>query len=92
MLSFVDRGLGPPLLLIHGLMVTGEMFEPVIDRFAAPCHGSRPPWSRQKSQASAAVHGSAAGSRSILAGRSPGRRIEDGAGRARGPRQGSHSK
>jgi hypothetical protein len=27
MLSFTDRGSGPPLLLVHGLMVTGEMFE-----------------------------------------------------------------
>ena len=27
-------GVGPPLLLIHGLMVTGEMFEPVLDDFA----------------------------------------------------------
>jgi len=25
---FIERGSGPPLLLIHGLMVTGEMFEP----------------------------------------------------------------
>ena len=31
---FVERGSGPPLLLVHGLMVTGEMFEPVIDHFA----------------------------------------------------------
>jgi len=34
-LFFVERGIGPPLLLIHGLMVTGEMFEPVIEHFAA---------------------------------------------------------
>jgi len=34
-LFFVERGTGPPLLLVHGLMVTGEMFEPVIDHFAA---------------------------------------------------------
>jgi 3-oxoadipate enol-lactonase len=27
-------GAGPPLLLIHGLMVTGEMFDPVLDDFA----------------------------------------------------------
>src|SRR5919202_1774757 len=27
-------GVGPPLLLIHGLMATGEMFEPVLDDFA----------------------------------------------------------
>jgi len=34
-LYFTDRGSGPPLLLVHGLMFTGEMFEPVIDPFAA---------------------------------------------------------
>jgi pimeloyl-ACP methyl ester carboxylesterase len=33
-LFFTERGSGPPLLLVHGLMVTGEMFEPVIERFA----------------------------------------------------------
>lgn len=33
-LHFTDRGSGPPLLLVHGLMVTGEMFEPVTDHFA----------------------------------------------------------
>jgi len=32
---FSERGSGPPLLLVHGLMVTGEMFEPVIEHFAA---------------------------------------------------------
>jgi 3-oxoadipate enol-lactonase len=31
---FTERGSGPPLLLVHGLMITGEMFEPVIDHFA----------------------------------------------------------
>lgn len=31
---FTERGSGPPLLLVHGLMVTGEMFEPVIEHFA----------------------------------------------------------
>ena len=31
---FTERGSGSPLLLVHGLMVTGEMFEPVIERFA----------------------------------------------------------
>jgi len=31
---FTERGSGPPLLLVHGLMVTGEMFEPVVERFA----------------------------------------------------------
>lgn len=34
LLYFTERGLGPPLLLVHGLMVTGEMFESVIERFA----------------------------------------------------------
>src|SRR5205085_3800046 len=33
-LYFTDRGSGPPLLLVHGLMVSGEMFEPVDDQFA----------------------------------------------------------
>lgn len=32
---FTERGAGPPLLLVHGLMVTGEMFDPVVDHFAA---------------------------------------------------------
>ena len=35
LLSFTERGSGPPLLLVHGLMVTGEMFEPVLDRFSS---------------------------------------------------------
>ena len=35
LLYFNERGSGPPLLLVHGLMVTGDMFEPVIERFAA---------------------------------------------------------
>lgn len=35
LLYFTERGSGPPLLLVHGLMVTGEMFEPVIEHFAA---------------------------------------------------------
>ena len=34
MLYFTDRGSGTPLLLVHGLMVTGEMFDPVVDQFA----------------------------------------------------------
>jgi len=34
LLSFTARGSGPPLLLVHGLMVTGEMFEPVLEHFA----------------------------------------------------------
>ena len=35
LLYFTERGSGPPLLLVHGLMVTGDMFEPVIEQFAA---------------------------------------------------------
>ena len=34
LLYLTERGSGPPLLLVHGLMVTGEMFEPVIEHFA----------------------------------------------------------
>ena len=34
LLYFSERGSGSPLLLVHGLMVTGEMFEPVIEHFA----------------------------------------------------------
>jgi pimeloyl-ACP methyl ester carboxylesterase len=33
-LYFIDRGTGSPLLLLHGLMVSGEMFETVVDQFA----------------------------------------------------------
>lgn len=33
-LYFAERGSGSPLLLVHGLMITGEMFEPVIGSFA----------------------------------------------------------
>jgi hypothetical protein len=32
---FTERGSGPPLLLVHGLMITGEMFEPVIEHLVA---------------------------------------------------------
>jgi 3-oxoadipate enol-lactonase len=32
---FTERGSGPPLLLVHGLMVSGEMFAPVVDDFAS---------------------------------------------------------
>jgi 3-oxoadipate enol-lactonase len=32
---FTERGSGPPLLLVHGVMITGEMFEPVLAHFAA---------------------------------------------------------
>jgi pimeloyl-ACP methyl ester carboxylesterase len=34
LLHFTERGAGPPLLLVHGLMVTGEMFAPVVEHFA----------------------------------------------------------
>ncbi|MFV8327695.1 alpha/beta fold hydrolase [Flavobacterium sp. ZS1P14] len=34
LLYFTEYGSGSPLLLVHGLMVTGEMFEPVIEHFA----------------------------------------------------------
>jgi pimeloyl-ACP methyl ester carboxylesterase len=33
-LYFAAQGAGPPLVLLHGLMVTGEMFEPVVGPFA----------------------------------------------------------
>ncbi len=35
LLYFTEKGSGPPLLLVHGLMVSGAMFDPVIDHFAA---------------------------------------------------------
>src|SRR5919198_5814990 len=38
LLYFREHGVGSPLLLVHGLMVSGEMFEPVIDHFAARHH------------------------------------------------------
>jgi len=34
LLYFSEHGSGPPLLLVHGLMVSGEMFYPVIEHFA----------------------------------------------------------
>jgi 3-oxoadipate enol-lactonase len=34
LLYFMERGAGSPLLLIHGMMITGEMFEPVLERLA----------------------------------------------------------
>lgn len=34
LISFTERGSGSPLLLVHGLMVSGEMFEPVIEHLA----------------------------------------------------------
>lgn len=35
LIYFREKGSGPPLLLVHGLMITGEMFEPVLEQFAA---------------------------------------------------------
>jgi 3-oxoadipate enol-lactonase len=35
LLSFTERGSGPPLLLVHGVMISGGMFEPVVEHFAA---------------------------------------------------------
>lgn len=34
-IQFTERGSGRPLLLVHGLMVTGEMFDPVVERLSA---------------------------------------------------------
>jgi pimeloyl-ACP methyl ester carboxylesterase len=34
LLYFSERGSGTPLLLVHGLMVTGEMFNAVVEHFA----------------------------------------------------------
>ena len=34
LLYFADYGSGPSLLLVHGLMVSGEMFDSVVDQFA----------------------------------------------------------
>jgi pimeloyl-ACP methyl ester carboxylesterase len=34
LLYFTEQGAGPPLLLIHGLMVSGAMFDPVLRSFA----------------------------------------------------------
>lgn len=33
-LYFTEQGSGPPLVLVHGLMVTGEMFKPIIAQLA----------------------------------------------------------
>jgi 3-oxoadipate enol-lactonase len=33
-IAFAERGIGPPLVLVHGVMITGEMFDPVVDHFA----------------------------------------------------------
>jgi len=34
-LYFTEQGSGPPLLLVHGVMISGAMFKPVIEQFAA---------------------------------------------------------
>src|SRR5262249_20317608 len=34
LIAFKEQGSGPALLLVHGLMISGEMFEPVIGEFA----------------------------------------------------------
>lgn len=34
LLYFTEQGSGPPLLLVHGLLVTGEMFASVVEQFA----------------------------------------------------------
>jgi pimeloyl-ACP methyl ester carboxylesterase len=34
LLYFAEHGSGPALLLIHGLMISGEMFDPIIGRLA----------------------------------------------------------
>jgi pimeloyl-ACP methyl ester carboxylesterase len=33
-LYFTETGSGPPLLLVHGLAITGEMFEPIVESLA----------------------------------------------------------
>jgi 3-oxoadipate enol-lactonase len=38
LLYFTEYGTGPPLLLVHGVMITGEMFEPIIEQLAARYH------------------------------------------------------
>lgn len=35
LLYFSERGSGPPLLLVHGLMISGAMYDLVLDHFAA---------------------------------------------------------
>jgi 3-oxoadipate enol-lactonase len=35
LVHYTERGQGPALLLVHGLMVTGEMFDPVLDKLAS---------------------------------------------------------
>ena len=34
LLCFTERGSGSPLLLVHGVMITDEMFEPILERMA----------------------------------------------------------
>jgi len=35
LLFFTERGSGPPLLLVHGVLISGEMFEPVLEALSA---------------------------------------------------------
>lgn len=35
LVHYTERGQGPALVLVHGLMVTGAMFDPVLDRLAS---------------------------------------------------------
>jgi 3-oxoadipate enol-lactonase len=35
LLHYTEHGSGPPLVLVHGVMITGEMFAPVIESLAA---------------------------------------------------------
>jgi 3-oxoadipate enol-lactonase len=34
-LAWAEHGAGPPLVLIHGVMISGDMFEPVVETLAA---------------------------------------------------------
>jgi pimeloyl-ACP methyl ester carboxylesterase len=68
LLHFTERGSGPPLLLVHGLGMSGEMFEPIVEplskrhRLIIPdlrgCGRSRnlpPPYSVKRQAADLAV-------------------------------------
>jgi 3-oxoadipate enol-lactonase len=35
LLHYAEHGSGPPLVLVHGVMITGEMFAPVVEALAA---------------------------------------------------------
>jgi pimeloyl-ACP methyl ester carboxylesterase len=34
LIHFSEHGSGPPLLLVHGIMVSGDMFDPVVEHFS----------------------------------------------------------